>query len=546
MAKRAHAYPQVDPGAAGLVSRTVATAAATTRVGEGLRLARRRDAAALGIGAGRWVLREDLARAAALGLGDLPLADLARPLPTVRADESEIAVRRSLAGGAPLAVVHDGRRALGAVTARASAMPGPALAARFARALAPDVQALLGVVGTTAAARGATAYVVGGLVRDVLLDRPVARHDLDVVVEGDGLGVARALAERLGGTVVEHARFLTASTDAPGAGRIDVATARAERYEVPGALPRVVPATIAQDLVRRDFTVNAMAVELGSGAFTLLDPFGGRADLERRRLRVLHPLSFVEDPTRIFRAARYAARLGFTLEAGTARARALALRLVPYGALSGARLTNELARILADERPAVALRALGTAGAGRLLDPAYRFTATTARRIAALPEVLGWAREHALRVEPVELVLVALLADQRPAVAAAALRRLGLSGEPLTRVERALASPPAPPAPGRASERATALRARGDLALAWLRLAGDAAARAEAAWFVAAARDVEPALRGNDLLALGVPRGPRVAAARDALRAARLDGAVRDREGEIEYVRDWLRAREEG
>src|SRR5581483_8168608 len=144
-----------------------------------------------------------------------------------------------------------------------------------------------------------------------------------------------------------------------------------------------------------DFTVNAMAVELGSGAFALLDPFGGRADLARRRLTVLHPLSFVEDPTRIFRAARYAARLGFALDGWTARARALALRLAPYPALSGARLVQELARILADTRPAVALRALGAAGAYRLLDPAYRFGAPAARRVASLPGTLAWARERA-------------------------------------------------------------------------------------------------------------------------------------------------------
>ncbi len=128
---------------------------------------------------------------------------------------------------------------------------------------------------------------------------------------------ARLLAAEIGGALVEHARFLTASVTCDRR-RVDIATARAERYEVPAALPRVRPAAIGEDLRRRDFTVNAMAAELSSGAFLLVDPLGGRRDLQRRRLRVLHPLSFVEDPTRIFRAARYGARLGLTPDPWTA------------------------------------------------------------------------------------------------------------------------------------------------------------------------------------------------------------------------------------
>src|SRR5439155_266302 len=135
-------------------------------------------------------------------------------------------------------------------------------------------------------------------------------------------------------------------------------------------------------------TINAMAIELHSGAFGLLDPLGGRAALVRRRLRVLHPLSYVEDPTRVFRAARYATRFGFAQDAATARARALALRLVPYAALSGQRLAAELERILAEARAELTLSRLGTDGAFRLLDPRYRFTAPTAHLVAELARAL--------------------------------------------------------------------------------------------------------------------------------------------------------------
>ncbi|MGH7392018.1 MAG: hypothetical protein ACREM3_21560, partial [Candidatus Rokuibacteriota bacterium] len=405
----------------------------------------------------------------------------------------------------------------------------------------------LGAAARVAAARGLRAYLVGGTVRDVLAGGGGGRRDLDVVVEGDGLALARDLAAALGAgaSLVEHARFLTASVTADGLGRIDVATARAERYERPGALPRVMPATIAHDLARRDFTVNAMAVALGAGGLTLLDPFGGRDDLARRRLRVLHPLSFVEDPTRMFRAARYAARLGFGADAWTARAQALAVRLAPYPALSGQRLTAEIDLILGDAQPSAALRRLGVAGVFRLLDPRYRFGRATTERLNALAAGLAWCREQGLRVGPVELAALALLTDQAREVAPAALTRLGFRGEPLASLARALESAPtlarALDAASRASVRAGLLRERSDVELAWLALVGGAAGRAAVEWFVSTARPARPALGGDAVVALGVPRGAAVARVLAALRDGRLDGALRDRDDEERFVRDWVR-----
>jgi hypothetical protein len=181
-----------------------------------------------------------------------------------------------------------------------------------------------------------------------------------------------------------------------------------------------------------------------------------------------------------------------------------------------------------------------------LLDPRYRFSRPTADRLGRLRPTLRRVAAAGLRVAPLELGLVALLADQAELVAHAALGRLGLAGEPRARVERALAAPPAavPPRPPRA--RAARLRALGDLGLAawWLR--GDAAARRAADWYVTTARPVRPVLRGDDLLALGVPAGPELARVLEALRDARLDGAVADRDGEAAYVRDWVEQSKEG
>jgi tRNA nucleotidyltransferase (CCA-adding enzyme) len=539
VAKRAHAYPQVSLVAVDLVNTTVTQAPAPIAIGAALRLARKRDAAMIVVD-GRCALREDLVRASLLGLDDLASTAVARDLPCVDAGAGEVTVRRLLAEGAPLVVVRDRRGPVGAVAARGATTATLPTARRVADRLSSDTRALLESIGRLAAARGARAFLVGGMVRDLWRDAETTSADLDVVVEGDGLAVARELARALGGSVREHRRFLTASVEAPGTGRIDVTTARSERYESRGALPRVMPAGIDQDLRRRDFTINAMALELHSGAFGLLDPLGGRAALVRRRLRVLHPLSYVEDPTRVFRAARYATRFGFAQDAATARAQALALRLVPYAALSGQRLAAELERILAEARAELTLSRLGRGGAFRLLGPRYRFTASTAHRVAELPGALAWVRARGLGVEPVELGALALTGDQPQAIATAALERLAFSGEPLVRLRHALAE-------GRAlvarlrdanapSARARVLREQAPVVLAWLWLVGDGRTRAVLDWYLGLDRALV-ALSGDEVVALGVPRGPAVARVLAELRDGRLDGRITDRAMEVAQVR---------
>jgi len=539
VAKRAHAYPQVSLVAVDLVNTAVTHAPAPIAIGAALRLARKRDAAIVVVD-GRCALREDLVRASLLGLDDLASTAVARDLPCVDAGAGEVTVRRLLAEGAPLVVVRDRRGPVGAVAARGATTATLPTARRVADRLSSDTRALLESIGRLAAARGARAFLVGGMVRDLWRDAEMTSADLDVVVEGDGLAVARELARALGGSVREHRRFLTASVEAPRTGRIDVTTARSERYESRGALPRVMPAGIDQDLRRRDFTINAMAIELHSGAFGLLDPLGGRAALVRRRLRVLHPLSYVEDPTRMFRAARYATRFGFAQDAATARARALALRLVPYAALSGQRLAAELERILAEARAERTLSRLGTDGAFRLLDPRYRFTASTAHLVAELPGALAWVRARGLGVEPVELGVLAITGDQPQAIATAALERLAFAGEPLARLRHALAE-------GRAlvarlrdanapSARARVLREQAPVVLAWLWLVGDGRTRAVLDWYLGLDRALV-ALSGDEVVALGVPRGPAVARVLAELRDGRLDGRITDRAMEIAQVR---------
>ena len=552
MGKRGHRYPQVEPGAAALVDARIAPAppALSVRAAEAFALEAHADA--LRLGDRGFVLRADLALAAAIGLDDLPASAITRPLPLVAARAPEVTVRRALAAGAPMVVVQDRRGTVGGVssTAALTGAIGLSVAARLSRALPAWASETLASLGRLATAHGMRAFLVGGVVRDVLHEGVLDRADLDVVVEGDGLALARALGEEQHASVIEHGRFLTASIRRPSGERVDVATARSERYESPGALPRVMPASIRPDLGRRDFTLNAMAVEISGGDMRLVDPHGGRGDLRRRRLRILHPLSFVDDPTRIFRGARYAARLGLVYDGWTAACQAFALGLGGYPALSGQRIAAELERILADARPELALRRLGSAGAFRLLDPRYRFTRATGERIGALPSALAWSREHGLDVARLPLALMALLAGQPADVRSAALRRLGFTGEPLTSAARALETSSA--LAGRLAEtpagaqRGRLLRERTDLELAALWLVGDAAARTAVTWWVDTARRVRPVLRGEEVVELGVRRGPAVAEVLDRLRDRRLDGCGGDREAEIGYVRHWLEARKEG
>jgi len=236
---------------------------------------------------------------------------------------------------------------------------------RMEEALPESLRALLITARDVANRMGYSLYIVGGFVRDLLLGTPTL--DLDLVVEGDAIRMAEELARTLGARVRSHARFGTAKVildqdTPPGVPpALDFVTARTEFYERPTELPQVERSSIKQDLYRRDFTINTMAVCLDRSRYgELLDYYGGLRDLETRRIRVLHNLSFVEDPTRILRAARLEARLGFRIEERTEELIDSALPLLDH--VSGERLRHELFLILAEAEPEVALERLRALG----------------------------------------------------------------------------------------------------------------------------------------------------------------------------------------
>ena len=252
------------------------------------------------------------------------------------------------------------------------------------QAFSASLLTLIRYIGEEAAELSDRLYFVGGIVRDLLLGRPVV--DVDLVVEGDAIQLSRGLTRMYGGEVRTHSRFGTAKwLLTPKVWRqvlptitaeeietlptsIDFVTARTEFYTQPTALPKVAWSSIKQDLHRRDFTINTLAISLSPGHWgELLDFYDGRADLRNGIIRVLHSLSFVDDPTRILRAARFEARLDFQLDPRSEALIADALPLLDR--VSGGRIRHEMEQIFCEERPEAALTRLQELGALQQLDP---------------------------------------------------------------------------------------------------------------------------------------------------------------------------------
>jgi tRNA nucleotidyltransferase (CCA-adding enzyme) len=551
MAKGGAVYPQVEPRAAALADRRVAAGRPHARAEHALAACRRVGARALVLGPRRVARAADLARAVSLGLGALPVDAFAwAALPIVSAAAPEIEARRLLASGTPMVLVREGRRVVGVIERDRAGVDGAgmSLAARLDHLQSREDEArlwLLRVAGKIGESMGTPVHAVGGFVRDLMLGR--VAPDIDLVVEGDGIAFARRLSEETGGVLTVHEGFGTASiAGAATAGHatlppVDVASSRRERYERPGALPRVSPGDLADDLMRRDFTINAMALVLAPSGFgRLVDPCGGRHDLRRRVLRPLHPLSFVEDPTRLFRASRYAARLGARFGPDGRAALALALRIGDFPALSGQRLRAEIDLLATESRATGAFDRAFKWQLLRLWDRRFR-VAGSAR--AHLRAVRRFEERAGAAVDGRDLTLLALLAGQPTRVVGACLDRLAVTGEPRRALEVAVAGGGL----GERLARTTRPSAIADMlaplsttALAGAWLLAPAATRRRIEWFLRDGRAARPILSGEDLIAFGVPRGPAVGLYLSRLRRQRLDGAVKTVGEEYENLRLWL------
>ncbi len=375
----------------------------------------------------------------------------------------------------------------------------------------PSPDSIAGELLTLDLPRGAGVYLVGGTVRDILLG--AASYDVDIAVEGDAV----TFAEGLGGEVTAHGRFGTAVVRFPDGRHVDVVTARRETYAAPAALPDVEAGTIEDDLARRDFTVNAIAASLGDDFGRLVDPHGGRADLESRTIRVLHDESFVDDPTRIFRAIRYENRLGFRMDPDTERQARDAI--IGIGLLSGHRLREELVALLSEDEIAHTLERLDDLAVIPTVD-----VALVERLDALRAELDPGAPAWRLRLEVIAraahglLEQLALRREDARAVADAIelAPRLAAASDPVEIADLA----------GRAPDAALLALAEHD-------------SPALRDWFTRL-RDVRLEITGADLAGLGLPESPRVGEVLEALRRRKLRGELDGRDAELAAARELI------
>jgi tRNA nucleotidyltransferase (CCA-adding enzyme) len=408
--------------------------------------------------------------------------------------------------------------------------------AKKIEAYLPDkLLALVKAAGELAAERGERLYLVGGVVRDIFMGRP--NLDLDLVVEGDALSLARQLAKSQKGKVLTHARFGTATLKKDEIS-VDLATARSETYAEPGALPTVKPGTIRDDLLRRDFTVNAMAVSLNPDSFgELVDPYGGKADLDRGLIRALHQRSFKDDPTRIWRAIRFEQRLGFRMEFDTEVMMRRDVTMMVR--VSGDRLRHELERVLEEDYPEKSIYRAGRVGALQQLQPSLEADAWLVRRF-------GLARQWSGGSKPEPVIYLALLAWRLNEVELKAfIERLKFGGETarvlrdISGIKRAIPSLVAQEL--KPSEIYYLLERYRPQAIQAAMLVMDyGLVRQRLELYLSTLRFVKPALTGDDLKKMGVPEGRRLGWMLKKLKEARLDGEVKTRQGERALVRKWL------
>ena len=384
---------------------------------------------------------------------------------------------------------------------------------------------LAGILAAEGESEAEAAYLVGGSVRDALLG--LTPGDMDLSVVGDAPQFAASFADKGGGVVEAVSQFGTARVGLP-AGRFDLAMSRTETYATPGALPTVKSSGIQEDLSRRDFTINAMAVDLSPSNWgDLVDPHGGFSDTARRRIQILHPGSFRDDPTRIFRAIRYEQRLGFNLDPG---ALSLMKRDWDYmDLISAARVRGELEKILGDPLRADILAAAEDRDVLAGIDISFRVSRAALQAMRRNPDrdilfylalaTASLTENEALslvtRLEPPQEWREIILSSPRYRGMSSILRNENLSPSEVVSVLGEF------PLPLLEAQRA---------------LTGSTNQKSRLDQYLGILRHVRPEITGADLLGAGVPQGPEIGIMLDEVLRARMDGRVKTKEEEMAFV----------
>lgn len=422
------------------------------------------------------------------------------------------------------------------------------LASFMKERLPEQILSLLAKAGKIASETGYNAYVVGGFVRDLLLYEK--NFDIDIVIEGDGIAFAKYFGELHGAHVHSYSKFGTAVITMPDGFKIDVASARLEYYLHPGALPTVEKSSIKLDMYRRDFTINTLAIQLNPGKFgILIDFFSGQKDIKDKVIRVIHNLSFVEDPTRIFRAIRFEQRFGFTIGKLTSSLIQNALKMDFFHKLSGIRIFSELKLILEEGNPVRAIQRLYDLGLMNVIHPALLRDKYLAERFASLKKVLDWY-DLLYMEDPVEkwkVYFMVLIRYTNLEVSEAICKKLELAPRHtrLFCTERLKAlsclhwletNPSA-----RNHEifhRLSPFRAESILFI--MAATNDEATQKTISKFYTTLKNEAGILAGKDIIGMGVEPGPEVGRVLLAILNKRLDGEIRTREEEMSCARELL------
>lgn len=433
---------------------------------------------------------------------------------------------------------------IGEEQAAGKAIGGRNLSSTMKAKFPKEIFEILRLSGEAAKELNFSAYLVGGSVRDLL--RGEANFDIDIVIEGDGIIFAQALGKKLKAKVKTHQRFGTAViiTDTL---KFDVATARTEYYESPGALPKVEMSSIKKDLYRRDFTINTLAIKLNPENFgQLIDFFGGQRDLKEKTIKILHNLSFIEDPTRAFRAIRFSERFGFKLSKHTINLIKTAVRINLFNKLSGSRLYDELNLLFLETEPVKAIKRLSELDLLRFIHPNLALTGELEETFEAIQETYAWFKLLFLEEEinKAHLFLMSLFEELKTQEREKALQRLSVppraKKEILGSIEQS---------------KLTLLKLQNVLQdekqiyytlqslslptiLFTIAKAKDKRLKKAISLYLTTLRKIKPALTGKNLKAIGYQPGPLFNKIFKAILDARLEGRIKSIEEEVQFVKE--------
>jgi tRNA nucleotidyltransferase (CCA-adding enzyme) len=416
---------------------------------------------------------------------------------------------------------------------------GRSLSSLLRDRLPSEIYNLLKLSGEVADELAFNAYLVGGLVRDLL--RNEENLDIDIVIEGEGISFAKALGERLNARVKTHQRFGTAQVITDKI-KLDVATARTEYYDSPAALPKVETSSIKKDLYRRDFTINTLAVKLNPKDFGLLiDFFGGQRDLREKTVRVLHNLSFIEDPTRAFRAIRFSERFGFKIGKHTENLIKSAIKMNLFERLSGSRLYEELLLLFNETNPISTLKRLSDLGLLKVIYPALRFNNEIETRLKSMQETLSWFNLLFLeeKTDKRILYLMVLLSELTDEEAKIALERLSppkIKNIIVREISNAKGVLKRLPLDDPVEIYSLLSKLKLETILLSMALSKDRQKQKVMSQYLIELRKVKTILKGEDLKKMGVKPGPIYSKILKELLEEKLRGHLKSREDEERFV----------